>query len=1368
MSVFYQKGSSQDAFCAEQMKIPTGALAQLEETENVVEGGDDLHWELESCRCELEEFEIRLEMGLGKWAKTGKKRLAAHGPFKEGETSAGNSCDEEVTSLEEEITRMRTETPEKESRITAREMEVLSKYCSKLSSIQEENAKLEKTNQELQLRCMESEEKLQILGCDVDHSTLETLKEKLLTLKEPTAERDELWTQLQQLERKLNDHHDVPEGTEGFNRRSVLLDDVLEDLRAGKMEQSPALDEQLVQFKQKADRVDELERLLRLAAKDVQLAEDELDSTQTKCAMAEIEALNRRTETETLKSKIVCMEHEMESLKSMCKVQEELRREKDRLQVSLDELVRMQDDYEDMQMKAVDVIKAERDRYKRKCEQLIGLESQCILQKTQLDRAKLIEQEKDSLQKQAEDLETYVCKQEAEIKSLVCHINCLAQGEEQQQVKMKEEVSSLKLELEEKKSQLAISKEEIATLNMKIETSICNLTNEAVQLRHDKENLRKSLKRITQEKLEIKHQYQELEEINYDLKRELQSKLKQIQDQETQLSDKNRAIETMQEVLNDRENIQNNQITEYSDWESARLQVELGKENTENQQLPLEARTTSEANDQFKDMLEQAKCAIKCIAQELEQQYAEWDSHKERFRCCPGCNGKESTAQNEVIISEKKPEVQSKEVQCSYQPTCNCKKTMQPKLQDSTSQYTPTKQISRGSQGLDLKLPNNFKEDVEEDAMFTARSVEDSLAKLAELKAELLKANEAIESLRQQLAEAEKTAAENFTLKKHLNKTLDDMKKVGTEGSAALLSMENSKLKKDPENALENVRNSCNEASCLKAENSKLKQWLEQLGTESAKLKFDMGLAWDFLKKISDESKQLQDNNKQYKQKNGELEDEITELQRRLDLTVKPIKVADTNVKLLQEELNNLRKDLDATRNEASASGQGNLQLCSGNIDMETALKAKAAAATQINHLKSTVKTLKNQMVQMGKSNKGLQMEKSALPENMKRSTTDLEVKKDRGKHRTRSKEMEKKYSYLKSLILILAQEVVKERKKSLKLQKERDEIREQLRVSVTKMKSLERRATTLIEDNEETVKGKLKAVEEDDKLRKERVDLEDQMKEVKGKSETLQSQVRAIDEELTEKRRSNFEDSKLQNEKLTLATFETTSSPLVHLTLSSPFSDDELVSHDKKLRTGNLADLVKKGSTKGFRLPLRMAITTLIFAVLHNSQALTMRELQFVHKHLNEAAAKALEYLDQKAGVLRPREGRDRLFFLQKIADLEGDLLRRQRQASEKIAQGQNGVKLKDCRSRELKRDLEREKEQTPVAPVKASRRRISGNVNALELKKRLNEELLNKMKLKEKPKRPERPRRKLAAVRDANVLKRNAYQAPHSARFP
>lgn len=117
------------------------------------------------------------------------------------------------------------------------------------------------------------------------------------------------------------------------------------------------------------------------------------------------------------------------------------------------------------------------------------------------------------------------------------------------------------------------------------------------------------------------------------------------------------------------------------------------------------------------------------------------------------------------------------------------------------------------------------------------------------------------------------------------------------------------------------------------------------------------------------------------------------------------------------------------------------------------------------------------------------------------------------------------------------------------------------------------------------------------------------------------------------------------------------------------------------------------------------------------------------MHKQLNEAAANILERLGQQAGVLRPSQGRDRLSLLRRIAELEGDLLKKQRQTQQKsapntiqkamtlstsfvVSEMQNAIKLEKDRLTQLRENLEREKER-PDTP----RTRISRDVDALEV---------------------------------------------------
>ncbi|KAH1024707.1 uncharacterized protein LOC109538520 isoform X1 [Dendroctonus ponderosae] len=771
---------AKDAYCAEQRKIATAALAQLDNIKCIVEERDDLRKKLENSQCELAQLKNTLEFGFGD-AEQPQKPMADIPP-QPSQSSIANSCDEEIRIMEDEIRAMRASclTPGQETLVIKKEVEVLKKYCSKLSSIQEENARLKKCNEELQVRCIESEQKLEILGCDGDQASLAEIKEKLLTLNETIAERNVLQNRVETLERELNRFQDLPEDVELFKRRSVLLDDVLKDRDrlAKRVEQTRGLDEELLLLKQRSERVDELERQLKLANKDVQLAEDELDSMRSKCTMAEIEALNQKTESDTLRSRIVCMEHEMESLKSLCQEQEVLQIEKERLQVSLDELVRMQDDYEHMciQMKSLDIVKAERERYKRKYEELVGMESECNLLRTQLDKARLIERDRDILEQQTEDLERCICEQEEEIRRLVSHIDCLAQGKEDQQVKMKEVVSNLKIELERKESLLVLSEEKMATMHGKIDTSFHNLSEETETLRRNKQCLVETVQTLKTENAALEKSMKTAANELRILKQKLAEQVDENTHLQEQLENQQRAIDTMQEVLADRESSQLSLESFSSNaQEISRLQCELNAAKEENlrlQQLSTQPGTSLDNNYQLKTMLEQSKCAIERIAMELEQQYAEWDG-KKPYRCCPGCTCKQKNkpVEPKVVIKccpgctcKKKPkqtvQIEAKVVECKCRTTEQSSPSPR-NTEDAKCTCSKATEVDWRS----LPLPSDSEDEAPEEAMYTARSADEN--RIRELENELLKANDTILNLKEQLAGFERLSAENSALRRH-------------------------------------------------------------------------------------------------------------------------------------------------------------------------------------------------------------------------------------------------------------------------------------------------------------------------------------------------------------------------------------------------------------------------------------------------------------------------------------------------------------------------------------------------------------------------------------------------------------------------
>lgn len=77
-------------------------------------------------------------------------------------------------------------------------------------------------------------------------------------------------------------------------------------------------------------------------------------------------------------------------------------------------------------MKIFDNLKAERDMYKQKYEDVLDMECKCEMLRAQVDEARNVSRERDHLQKQVEDLEACICEQEDEIKSLVLQVDSLS------------------------------------------------------------------------------------------------------------------------------------------------------------------------------------------------------------------------------------------------------------------------------------------------------------------------------------------------------------------------------------------------------------------------------------------------------------------------------------------------------------------------------------------------------------------------------------------------------------------------------------------------------------------------------------------------------------------------------------------------------------------------------------------------------------------------------------------------------------------------------------------------------------------------------------------------------------------------------
>lgn len=111
--------------------------------------------------------------------------------------------------------------------------------------------------------------------------------------------------------------------------------------------------------------------------------------------------------------------------------------ERDQLRMRVDQLANIEAQYMDLldKTRGFDALKNERDLYKQKYEELLGLECECDILRAQLENVKDIDKERDALQRQVRECECCIADQEDEIKRLVTHIDRLTNGKDDQQVK---------------------------------------------------------------------------------------------------------------------------------------------------------------------------------------------------------------------------------------------------------------------------------------------------------------------------------------------------------------------------------------------------------------------------------------------------------------------------------------------------------------------------------------------------------------------------------------------------------------------------------------------------------------------------------------------------------------------------------------------------------------------------------------------------------------------------------------------------------------------------------------------------------------------------------------------------------------------
>jgi DNA repair exonuclease SbcCD ATPase subunit len=279
-----------------------------------------------------------------------------------------------------------------ESDIVQREVQVLKKYCAQLAAIQKENADLKRERD--------------LLKDGLASTADDALKDKLMKLDEVTQERDRLRARVQQLEQELANYGNLPQQVDNFKEKSQVLDNLRDDEKdlRRRLDALAGLEDEVRALRQKAN-------------KCVESAGDSSDRDKLLARIAELEA-------------------ELDNCKCKLKELEILKVERNCLKMRVDDLARIQQDYEDLLKKTqgFDACKAECATYKAKYEELKNLENECNELRAKVQRCEELEKERQLLMKEIEDCECCMNNQEDEIKRLACHIDCLTQDLDKRQV----------------------------------------------------------------------------------------------------------------------------------------------------------------------------------------------------------------------------------------------------------------------------------------------------------------------------------------------------------------------------------------------------------------------------------------------------------------------------------------------------------------------------------------------------------------------------------------------------------------------------------------------------------------------------------------------------------------------------------------------------------------------------------------------------------------------------------------------------------------------------------------------------------------------------------------------------------------------
>ncbi|KAF2879372.1 hypothetical protein ILUMI_26797 [Ignelater luminosus] len=556
--------AAKQAECDQQNKIARTAIEQLENLKDIMEERDHLKRQLEDSLHELETLRKRVQ----------------------------DPCVAEIAALEKEIERLRTSgqlSPDEEAEVIRKEVDVLKKYCAKLSSIQEENNKLKAQLERLQElsgipKNVEDDSDLPNDPAELK-KRLKDLRRKFAKLTEIMDDRDKFKQRVQQLEAELSKYGDLPEEIETFRKRSQMLDNVMDERNnlQKRLDKLKGMEGELKALKKKADRVDELERLLGVANEEAtnvrrnSAFEIQNLKAQREASAAELETAKLEREQLRMKTTdMAAVEEEVERLRYRAKEAEVLRMERDRLKVRIDELSAVEVEYMQLldKTRGFENIRAEREMYKQKYEELLGLECECDMLRAQVERFTELDREREALLRQIRDCECCIADQEDEIKRLVTHIDRLSQGSNQQQDRMQRALCDMRAELDQKNCLIASSEEQLAGVQDQLKSTIAGVSCETTCLRA-------RIEELEGEGNILKDQINEKDRIIHSLSEELRN------------------------VLISRETLQN-ELHEYTS----------------------RGQGSFDGDEHLQGMLRQSKCAVTKVAEELGKQYEEWDCMK--------------------------------------------------------------------------------------------------------------------------------------------------------------------------------------------------------------------------------------------------------------------------------------------------------------------------------------------------------------------------------------------------------------------------------------------------------------------------------------------------------------------------------------------------------------------------------------------------------------------------------------------------------------------------------------------------------------------------------------------------------------------